>query len=384
MNTDSRNKKKILYIENVASIFAVNFYIAAAKAAQQLGYEFHVAYNAFDYSKENKKKIFEQYGVIFHQIDFIRQPYHLGNIKAFKQICNLIEKEKIDYIHCNTPIGGVVGRLAGLKCKVKKVIYQAHGFHFFEGSSAVNWLIYYPIEKILAHFTDTLITINKEDYNLAKKKMHLRGNGKVYYVPGVGVDLEQFKNDVDRKVVRESLGFTDKDIVCIAMGDLIKRKNYSVAIEAIGNLKNEFTNLHIIICGEGPEKESLKALARKMDIRDRIHFLGFRSDIKDLLAVSDFFFFTSLQEGMPRSTSEAMASGLPILCSAIRGNVDLIDSKSGLLFNPNSIKDTTNKLEMFLKSDFKKMGSYNLNHIKEFSLDHVTEYLFKIYSIELI
>ena len=147
------------------------------------------------------------YNVILHQIDLSRSPYSKDNIKAYEQLCKIIIDENIDVIHCNTPVGGLLGRLASQKCKVKKVIYQAHGFHFYKGALLKNWLLYYPVEKWLAHKTDAIITINKEDYELANKKFHLRKNGKVYYVPGVGIDTAQYKNEKTVRVEkRKELG----------------------------------------------------------------------------------------------------------------------------------------------------------------------------------
>ena len=155
--------KKLLYITNI-SIGVSSFSVAAVRAAEELGVEFHLAGNFDGTTKESLRKNEKEYGVKLHQIDFIRTPYDLRNIKAYKQLVQLIKREKFDAIHCNTPTGGVLGRLAGKKCKVRKIIYQAHGFHFYKGAPKKNWLIYYPIEKWLAKYTDALITINNEDY----------------------------------------------------------------------------------------------------------------------------------------------------------------------------------------------------------------------------
>ena len=222
---------KMLYILNTTNRVN-NFSYSSMIAAQQLGVEFHIAGNWTGYSDNKEKEADEEkYGIRIHQIDFIRTPYDLRNIKAYKQLVQLMKREKFDVIHCNTPTGGVLGRLAGKKCKVRKIIYQAHGFHFYKGAPKKNWLIYYPIEKWLAKYTDALITINNEDYGLAKSKFQLRHNGKVYYVPGVRIDLSQYDlPDGIREKKRAELGLKETDIVLISSGELNENKNNQIII----------------------------------------------------------------------------------------------------------------------------------------------------------
>ena len=375
---------RILYLENVASINAVNFYRTAAMAAEECGLEFHLAYNAMDRSKEKIEALRKEMRVHFHQIDFVRNPFHPGNIKAYSQVCDLIQKIEVDYIHCNTPIGGVIGRLAGKKGRVKRIVYQAHGFHFYKGAPAKNWMLYYPVERWLAHYTDVLITINNEDYERAKR-FKLKNHGKVYYVPGVGIDTSQYHSDKQIRIEkRKELGLGDNEIALISMGDLIERKNYPVAIEAVAKVGNQ--HLHYYICGQGPEEVKLISLAEKLGVKEQIHFLGYRTDIKDLLQAADIFLFTTLQEGLPRSMMEAMASGLPCIASKIRGTVDLLeDCKGGYLVPVDDAGVITEKLRK-LASDTelrKKMSERNLIRIKDFDTARVKEIIGKIYREEL-
>lgn len=377
--------KKILYIENVASINAINFYKSAAIAARNCGLEFHLAYNANDRTEEKIKDLEDTYGVHFHQIDFIRTPYNPKNIKAYKQVCKLINELSIDYIHCNTPIGGVIGRLAGSKYKVKKVIYQAHGFHFYTGAPIKNWLIYYPIEKWLAHKTDALITINKEDYQRAEHKFKLRNNGKVYYVPGVGIDLSNFNlSNQIRIQKRKELRVDEKDVALISAGELNENKNNKVVIEAISKIKNK--NVHYFLCGIGPCEKELKDLANRLGIERQIHFLGYRNDVKELYQGADLFVMPSYREGLSRSIMEAMASGLPCIVSKIRGNIDLINDFGGYTCNPNRSIEFSEALDSLINDSEKRisMGKYNQNKICDFSIDKVSLLIKNIYENELV
>ena len=178
---------KVLFISNIAKRVG-SFSVASIAAAKECGIEYYYAANWNATSIEQRKEDEMTFGIKLVHIDLTRSPYSPKNIKAYKQLVEFIKKEKIDYIHCNTPIGGILGRLAGQKCKVKKVIYQAHGFHFFDGAPKKNWLLYYTVEKWLARKTDAIITINKEDFERSKE-FKLRNNGQAYYVHGVGMDL---------------------------------------------------------------------------------------------------------------------------------------------------------------------------------------------------
>ena len=372
--------KSILYITNISNGVS-SFSVTAVEAAKRLGYEFHLAGNFSGTPDEKILNDEKTYGVNIHQIDLTRSPYSSKNITAYKQLVKLINEEGIEYIHCNTPVGGLLGRLAGKKCKVKKVIYQAHGFHFYKGAPLKNWLIYYPIERWLAHYTDALITINKEDYERAQV-FRLRNNGKVYYVPGVGIDLSQYElPENTRGIKRNELGLKETDVALISMGDLIDRKNYPVAIEAVAKANNP--SLQYFICGKGPEEDKLKKMAEDLGVKEQIHFLGFRTDIKELLKAADIFLFTSKQEGLARSLMEAMASGLPCVASKIRGNTDLIENtECGYLCS--GVDEYTKAID-FLANNRNiciTFGKYNLEKIKEFNIDKVIYTLSELYSLE--
>lgn len=376
-------KKKLLYILNIAKRVN-NFSYTSMLAAQELGIEFHIAGNWSYASDEERIADEKKYGIKIHQIDFVRTPYHPENIKAYKQLKCLVETEKYDFIHCNTPIGGVLGRLIGEKCNVEKVIYQAHGFHFYKGAPMINWLVYYPVEKWLSHYTDALITINSEDFELAKAKLKLRKNGKVYYVPGVGIDTSQYNlSEKSREEKRCELGLGEDDVALISMGDLIERKNYATAIRSIAETNDP--KLQYFICGKGPEEENLKELAESLCVTEQIHFLGFRSDIKELLVAADIFLFTTKQEGLPRSMMEAMASGLPCIASKIRGNTDLLDgTEGGFLCETTDTAAYAEKLKLLAndKALRRAMGENNLIAIQKFNTETVNEELRKVYETE--
>ena len=302
------------------------------------------------------------------------------NLTAYKNLKKVIKEGNVEVIHCNTPVGGMVGRLCGKVNGVKKVIYTAHGFHFYKGAPLFNRTVLKWAEMLMAHWTDAILTMNKEDYEAAKK-FRLKKNGKVFYIPGVGINTKEYAAvNIDRKKVRETIGLKGDDIVCISMGDLIPRKNYESSIKAIALCHNP--KLQYLICGRGPELEKLQNLCKELNVEKQIHFLGFRTDIKELAKASDIFLFTTLQEGMPRSMMEAMASGLPCVASNIRGNVDLIeDGKGGWLVNPYDEEKIAQKIEAIANNEAirKKMSETNLLTIQKFDIHIVKNEIEIIY-----
>lgn len=300
---------------------------------------------------------------------------------AFKNLRKVIKENNIEVIHCNTPVGGLVGRVCGKLYHVDTVIYTAHGFHFFRGAPLINRTIYKWAEQIMAHWTDVIITMNKEDF-VSAKKFHLKKGGKVYKVHGVGITLEEYENvDVSREEKLKSLGIPEDAVVCVSAGDLVERKNYKIAIEALALARDR--RIHYLICGNGDELDSLKHLAKEKGLSDNIHFLGFRTDIKELYKISDFFILSSYQEGLPRSTMEAMAMGLPLVCSKIRGNTDLVKEEvNGFLCDPDNAEDFAAAIIKIVNdSELRNsMRNNNLKKIKEYDVKIVKKEIEKIYS----
>lgn len=370
--------KKILFISNVTNKIT-NFSLPSIIVSQSLGYEFHLAANLSNFNDNPSK-----YNIVTHHIDLCRNPLNFKNIKAYKQLLTLIEKERFEVIHCNTPIGGILGRLCGKKAKVPKIIYTVHGFHFYKGAPFVNRTLFKWIEKWLAHYTDAIITINKEDFEAAQQ-FSLRKEGNVYYVPGVGVDTSLIKDvNSKRNEVLQEIGANKNSILIISVGELNKNKNNRVIIEALEILKNP--NIHYLLCGIGDKKDELIQLSNKFKIENNIHFLGYRNDIPELLKSCDIFVMPSYREGLSRSIMEAMSAGIPCVVSKIRGNVDLIEEgKGGFLREPDDIDGFAQAISIIsVDKDLReKMGKYNIEIVKYFDVENVIKEINKIYQIEL-
>jgi len=373
---------RVLVLASVASMID-QFNMPNIMLLKELGYDVHVACNFIagnTCSEEqiaNLKKNLTEVNVKFHQIDFHRNVMSLReNVKAYKQVHKLVVDNNYKFIHCHSPIGGVVGRIVGNQTKTK-VIYTAHGFHFFKGAPLKNWLMYYPVEKWLAKKTDVLITINKEDYEIAKK---FKAN-RIEYVHGVGIDTDKFNNiEVNRSEKRRAIGVNEDDFMIISVGELNENKNHRVIIRAISELSNE--KIKFVLCGQGPLETELRKLANELGIEYQVKFLGFRKDIPELMKIADLFAFPSFREGLSLSLMEAMASGLPVVCSKIRGNVDLIEEgQGGYLIDDNDLEQYKLSIhKLFTNQSLReKNGILNKINVKKFDIYNVKNETEKIY-----
>ena len=369
--------KKVLFVATVVRLHINMFHKPYIKWFHDQGWQVDVAANN-DY--EDKRDCVIPYCDNFHCMPFERSPLKKGNLEAFKQLKKLLDHEHYDIIHCHTPMGSVVARLAAGSSRNKgtKVIYTAHGFHFYKGAPMLNWLVYYPIEKILSRRTDVLLTMNQEDYSVAKA-FHA---GTVANINGVGMDMGHFSvaSPAQKQAAREQLGLGEDDIFAISVAQLIKRKNHTVLIQAVAKLNDP--HFHLFILGDGVQEQELKELSQSLGVEKQIHLLGFRNDVYTLCSAADIFLFASLQEGLPVAVMEAMACGLPIIASNIRGNVDLIDQKKGgWLVDPTDVDGFAAAINEALahKELWEQMKNYNLEKVQRYSIDAVVSQMAQIY-----
>lgn len=359
-----------------------NFSIPCVEAALSMGYAVTVGINR----KYAAEICCRHYDINFYNAEIYRSPFNFREVyRAYKNLCCFLQNHPVDVIHCNTPIGGFLGRICGHKYHVGKIIYTAHGFHFYKGAPLLNRMLFKTVERLLAKKTDAIITINREDYQQALK-FKLKSGGKVYYVPGVGIDCRDFAHiAVDKELKRRELGISAKDFMIISIGDLNCNKNHESIIRAVAAADNP--GYQLFICGEGPLRERLQQLALKLNIADRVHLVGYRTDIKQLLAISDVFVICSLREGLPRSTMEAMACGLPCIASRIRGNVDLLENNAGgILVAPQVVTEYVDALNLLYENPLlrREFGQANLMAVRKFDTDIVKARIKEIYGTVLL
>jgi len=372
----TKDRRKILFVATVES-HLLNFHIPFMKLLQEKGYEVHVATKV-----GNRQQEFDEIGVIKHNVDFSRSPYSPKVFKSLQQMEKLLKEIRFSLVHVHTPVAAFVTRLACQRTNTHPVLYTAHGFHFYKGAPLKNWLLYYNMEKLAAHWTDGLITINEEDYKAAQK-FKLRKNGKVFFVPGVGVDivgLEQRIASIDRSEKRKELGISELSTVLITVAELIPRKNHIQVLKALSKLNK--TNFHYLVVGNGESEQQLKKAVNELMLQDKVSFLGFRRDVPELMASSDIFILASRHEGLTRAIMEAMAVGLPIIATDVRGNRDLVKSgENGYLVPLDDVEQTAIAIERLINSENlrRSMGEKSKELVKQYDLQCILKEMEKIY-----
>ena len=360
--------KKVLLATHVSG-FVPQFELNNVKTLQELGYEVHYAsnFNNVSYGTDNSR--LEGTGIICHQVDFARSPFDLSaHKKAVKQLKELMQKENFSILHCHTPVGAALSRVVATPYRKRglKVLYTAHGFHFYKGAPLKYWLLFYPVERFLAGKTDVLITINEEDFARAKRFCKHKKT-KVEYLPGVGVDLAYWggkdlapgKREEIRESIRRELGVAESEQMLLSVGELIPRKNHEEVIRALAKEKEKGEkNFRYFICGQGDLKEYLQNLIDTLDLSGEVTLLGYRKDIRNLLYGADVFVFPSKQEGMPMALMEAAAAGVALKASNIRGNREVLrdsnaDAGNGIglpeKYDTGSVKETMKQIYKELK-----------------------------------
>lgn len=382
--------KKALLVTTVSG-FVPQFEMNNVHILQSMGFEVHYAANYHNPSYGDDNHRLDGTGIVRHQIDFVRSPFRSDNLTAYRQLKQLMQDCQFQLIHCHTPMGGVLTRLAAHSTKTGPVIYTAHGFHFYNGAPLKNWLFYYPVEKFLSRYTAQQICINHEDYKRASEKFH---SGYTDYIPGAGIDLNRIRQteSVDPVQKKRQLKLPLNRIILLSSGELIKRKNHETVLQALAKLKDFRDDFQYVICGHGELNDYLHRLAEDLNIADHVTFLGYRTDILEICRACDLFIFPSFQEGLPMALLEAMASGLPVLCSNIRGNNDLMEPLNsedtlipcagGTMVRKADDADAYCQALLRLLSEpekLRQMGGINRTRAESFSSELVSEKMRGIY-----
>lgn len=377
--------KKVLIVASVISFIEWFNKENVEFLRETMSCQVHIAANA-DYfedtdearTRDYLKKLNDE-GVIIHNIHFARSPFSAENYSVYQQLKRIIEENNFDLIHCHTPTVSMMTRLAARAARRQgtKVMYTCHGFHFHNATPKKNWLIYYPVERLLSRYCDYLVTINREDYKRAKT-FHCKN---VRYIPGVGVDLNKIKNTtVDRRAYKAQLGLPEDCILILAVGEMIERKNHEVIIRALGKLKQE--NLYFAIAGKGPLKEELETLAKDLGISDHVRFLGFRRDIPELCHTADISAFPSRIEGLGLAGIEAMAAGVPLVSSNVHGILDyVIDGKTGFACPPEDVDAFATAISTLANDSALREGMKPacLEAVKPFEIENALNVMWDIY-----
>ncbi len=371
---------KVLLTATVQSHIA-QFHKPLMKMLKRHGCEVHVAARN-NLAEKNGLQI--EYADKIYDIPFARSPKSPDNIKAYRELKKLINDNGYDIVHCNTPMGGIITRLAAKKARKSgtKVFYTAHGFHFYEGAPKKNWLVFYPIEKYFAeHLTDKLITITKEDYRLASDRFKT----EVAYIHGVGVNEEKYMTVTDEantKFKKES-GFTNRFVV-LCTGELNKNKNQALLIDAISIVAKDHEEVLLLLAGNGKEENNLREQIKKLGLEKNVMLLGYRTDLEKYVHACDLVASVSLREGLPLNIMEAMICAKTAVVSDNRGHRELIKNNvTGIVVNPLTAENIAEEIEILMKEaePRKKYEQAANESSKPYLTVNVTEELREIYEL---
>lgn len=369
--------KKVLFVANIHKHFLA-FHLPYIQWFKNQGYEVHVAAGGErDVVVPNADKMF--------YLPLERSPFKLTNINACRELKEIIEKEQYCLVHCHTAMGAVAARIASIssrKNRNMKVIYTAHGFHFFKGAPAKYWLMYYPMEKYLSRYTDAIVTINQEDYDLVLS--HGFKNKDTYKIPGIGINTDRLihTDGSIRTSLRKEYGYSDDSVILIYIAEYIERKNHRFIIESLPKMVKSLPNVKVLFAGRGRLMNEMKELAHTLNVDDHIEFLGFRKDIGKLIALSDIGISASRQEGLGLNLAEEMYSGIPVIASEDRGHKELVEQNINGLIYPQKDSDTFIKYVLKLAANPElraSMGKAASQKMQKFTLKNALYEMSLIY-----
>ena len=371
-------KKRLLVTST--DLMMIQFLVPHVKNLSEHGYEVEIACSNVGGRMDEIRDALNDYVEAIHVVRLVRSPVSPTNVLGYQDMKKIVNRGNYDLIWTNEPVMGVVTRLAARKVRKHgtKVLYMVHGFHFYKGAPKRNWMVFYPIEWMMSFFSDIIVTVNKEDYKRAKK-LHSKN---VKYIHGIGINTDRLTIGEQKTNIRKELGLKENDFIVVSVGELNENKNQKTIIKAIARLKNP--NIHYILCGKGDQLGNLQELAKKYRIDQKVHFLGYRTDVVDICSQANVFAMPSYREGLPVASLEAMYCGLPLVTSNIRGLVDVMkDGISGYLCEPEDDKafakgiyrlEKNKKLcEYAKKSNKKTVRPYCLEAVKK-EIIHLMDY----------
>lgn len=383
--------EKHILLLTTTSDFLLKFERENVDILKQMGYVVHYAANMREPAYLSEEERLRHLGIQIHPIAIARSPFMLqDNQKALQQIIRIVRKYSIQVIHCHTPVGGLLGRLAGKLIQDPKpiVLYTAHGFHFYKGSPLFNWLTYFEVEKALARYTDIMIVINEEDYRRARL-FRLKKNGALYKIPGVGLDTGMFRplSAEARLAGRKRLGIRDEDFFLVSVGELNENKNHKVVLEALAKMREcgrDISTIRYGICGDGFYRSRMERWILEMGLKNVVTLYGHCLQVPDILGCADAFIFPSVREGLGMAGLEALAMGIPVIASDNRGTREYMEhGKNGLVYRHDDIDGFIQGIEILRHmgpSGRAAMSQYGLDSVRPFDKRYANAVVRRIYA----
>ena len=298
-------------------------------------------------------------------------------LKAYQTLIKQFKELKPDVVHTHTPVASLLARKAATKAKVPQIIYTCHGFYFHENMQPLKKKLFTWLEKNAAQKnTDYIFTVNQEDMDFAIENDFIQKD-KILNINSVGINTTTKFNPAlftieAKQILKKELNLNQTDKIITFIGRLVAEKGIIELIEAFSLLKKQRNDVKLLMIGETLQsdrdkkaKDIIKQIIQTNNLENDILFTGFRTDIANLLSITDVFVLPSHREGMPVSSLEAMSMGVPVVGTNIRGlREEIIEDKTGFIVplqNPEKLSAAINKS----LNQFKPPEENIRNHIIE-------------------
>lgn len=363
--------KKVLLVANVVKEHVLKFHVPTIRYLKEQGWTVDVAASG----EEDVPYCDRQFRGVWK-----RSPFTPDTLRGVFQLRRIIDEGHYDIVYCHTPVGALVARLAAAKARRKgtKVVYFAHGFHFFTGAPLRNWLIYFPIEWVLSHVTDLLIATNHEDYERIQRVFPR--SVKKTHIASLGVNFQRL--DVAdpqkaREYKRKEWGIEQDALVLIYVAELIRNKNQGMLLKMLERVRKTRPDACLVLVGPDHADGAYQREAQEMGIADHVVFTGWRSDIGECLRAADIAVASSIREGLGLNIVEAMYCGLPVVATDNRGHVSIIqDGVNGFLVHVNeSEKMAERVLELAANESLRR--TFAGADISRFGVDVITKKIYE-------
>ncbi len=321
-------------------------------ALRRAGHEVHFCCSPGDLLDELEREDFSVFALpIARSYDLSKHLVSLSRLHRF------LRRTRFDVIHTHTPVAGLIGRVAARLARVPRVVYTAHGFYFHDGMRPSVRRLFVSLEKFGGRLSDLVLVQSEEDYREALSERIMPPERLVHI--GNGVDPALFGGEGGAGAAAEArslLGLREGPIVGF-VGRIVREKGVMEFIRAAARVRENHPGAEFVMVGAPLESDRddcwnhVSRLAEELGIAEALFMTGYRKDVPVLLSLFDVFVLPSYREGMPRSLLEAMASGIPVVASDIRGCREEVDEGvTGLLVPPRDHERLGEAISMLLDS----------------------------------
>lgn len=362
---------RVLFVATVA-VTIRSFLLPLARHFQERGWHVDAMANGIDRDPVCHAAFERVWGA-----EWGRNPLHPRNLIMAERVRSLAMEQRYDIVHVHTPVAAFVTRL-GLDSLRRdqnlQVLYTAHGFHFHPMGGVVRNRLFVTLERKAAQWTDFLVVMNREDLRAAKEKQ-LVALDRLRFMPGIGVDRciysEGSVSDDELNSLYSELGISAATPVLLMVAEFTENKRHADAIRAFSRVLDPQAQL--VLAGSGPLFEPMKRLAVKLGVADRVRFLGLRNDIPVLMKACRAVVLPSSREGLPRCVLEALAMGVPVIGSRIRGTTELLERGAGRLVKVGDIGQLTEAMQMIIADSpaAARMGEAGRRQSEKYDVTHI-------------